>query len=70
MCYELAQCSVCLALRHKTIMEPESELTGLEFIADLLQPIQLVVWGELAIRYLGVPVVPHVSNSILTMSFP
>ncbi|KAH9207484.1 hypothetical protein DL95DRAFT_396021 [Leptodontidium sp. 2 PMI_412] len=37
--------------------EYESELTGLEFVADVLQPIKLVVWGDLAIRYLGVPVV-------------
>ena len=45
-------------------MELESELTGLEFVADILQPIQLVVWGELAMSYLGVPVVHNVSTSI------
>lgn len=37
------------------------ELTGLDFVADVLQPIQLVVWGDLAIRYLGVPVVHDVN---------
>jgi len=37
--------------------EYDSELTGLEFVADVLQPIKLVVWGDLAIRHLGVPVV-------------
>lgn len=40
----------------------ESELTGLEFVADVLQPIELVVWGDLAIRYLGVPVVHGAST--------
>jgi hypothetical protein len=41
----------------------ESELTGLGFVADVLQPIKLVVWGDLAIRYLGVPVVHGASVS-------
>lgn len=52
-------------------MAPKSELTGLDFVADILQPLQLVVWGELAIRYLGVPVVHSVSASFCHhLSFP
>jgi hypothetical protein len=45
-------------------MAHESELSGLDFVAHTLDPIQLVVWGELAIRHLGVPVVHNV-NQIL-----
>ncbi|CAD6446574.1 f3fc5d57-26a0-415a-b892-1cd48685cee8 [Sclerotinia trifoliorum] len=37
--------------------EYESELTGLEFVANVLQSIKLLVWGDLAVHYLGVPVV-------------
>lgn len=42
----------------------DSELTGLDFVADILQSIQLVVWGDLAVRYLGVPAVHDVIFSI------
>lgn len=42
----------------------DSELIGLDFVADILQPIQLVVWGDLAVGYLGVPAVHDVIFSI------
>ena len=46
--------------------EYEPELTRLDFVADVLQPIKLVVWGDLAIRYLGVPVV-HGASTLLSI---
>lgn len=39
----------------------DSDFTRLDFVADILQPIQFVVWGDLAVRYLGVPVVHNIS---------
>lgn len=33
--------------------EHESELTALAFVAHVLKPIKLVVWGEYAVSYLG-----------------
>ncbi|EPE32004.1 hypothetical protein GLAREA_12086 [Glarea lozoyensis ATCC 20868] len=32
-------------------------LYGYKFVANVLQPLQVVVWGELALGYLGVPTV-------------
>ena len=37
----------------------------LNFIAEVLKPVKLVVWGELALRLLGVPVVPGVSLRLM-----
>ncbi|RDL41221.1 uncharacterized protein BP5553_01200 [Venustampulla echinocandica] len=37
--------------------EQASELAHLDFVAHLLQRIKLVVWGEIAVAYLGVPAV-------------
>jgi hypothetical protein len=41
--------------------EDSDKMDYLDFIAEILKPVKLVVWGELALRYLGVPVVPGVS---------
>ena len=49
--------------------EYEPELTRLDFVADVLQPIKLVVWGDLAIRYLGVPVV-HGASTLCFLFLP
>ncbi|KAI9742568.1 MAG: hypothetical protein M1818_003708 [Claussenomyces sp. TS43310] len=45
------------------MLEDEVELQRLAFVADVLQPIKLVVWGELAVRHLGVPVA-HSASSV------
>jgi len=48
--------------------EYDSELTRLDFVAAVLQPIKLVVW-DLAIRYLGVPVV-HSASTLCFLFLP
>jgi hypothetical protein len=40
--------------------EDKFELTDLDLVAYVLTPIKIIVWGELAMRYLGVPTVVDV----------
>jgi hypothetical protein len=42
---------------------PTQALYGYKFMADVLQPLQLVVWGEVALGYLGVPTGLNVRGS-------
>lgn len=39
------------------IMEYKLALDGLQ---DILKPFKLVVWGEVAMAHLGVPIIPYV----------
>ena len=38
---------------------------ALSYLGEILEPLEFVVWGEVAMARLGVPLVPHVSLHVL-----
>jgi hypothetical protein len=47
----------------RSMESASSQLYELDFVADILQPLQFIVWGELVLGHLGVPTVLHVRVS-------